>query len=543
MVLQYTKLFSDLGFFTSFCEIEAQIGLPPILEGRILKTRNHPKGHVPILYKKVNYEKQKLRQGVKCNDTLQEAHVAASVTYHDLSAFLGRNLSTTFYREKNGVFFPVRTDSMVYAVQAPSIRDGLLSNPGLSAARADTLLGREKEDWNYTHSLDCKNPDGDKCKDAYPKVYGHMNVLSQSVSLVRYPVFVTETVTRSGFNNKSELLQRTTNHAFDPLTGNPTVTVARSPLDEGREARKATRVTPHWHLAGIRGTLASEMFERNMVAQNFLEEIFAWDTVETTLLPTELPQERRRNVSVSPYGKLPIEGVPDPLLPVVALGSFTSKKDPASLDSASLLAYQDETPSLDAFQGTRILKVDSFYKVLETEDALGRRLSSHFSSDGLYQTGSFYPAPHAATALWTEGAFPSEYQISGLAGRLVVEFQASAGAGASLGLSYGNETRTLPLEAGLKSYRVLLGESASGKLTLSRTGNAELRYLRAYPEAAEAKTFLYDRYGSVAQIVDEHNNSTYFEYDALGNLQQVRDHDGLALQSHHREWMNKGEEP
>ena len=68
--------------------------------------------------------------------------------------------------------------------------------------------------------------------------------------------------------------------------------------------------------------------------------------------------------------------------------------------------------------------------------------------------------------------------------------------------------------------------------------NAKLNYLRIYPETAQAKTYIYDVYGNMIQVVAEDNTSTYYEYDPLGKLVQSRNDDGVAFKSHHREWMN-----
>ena len=67
-----------------------------------------------------------------------------------------------------------------------------------------------------------------------------------------------------------------------------------------------------------------------------------------------------------------------------------------------------------------------------------------------------------------------------------------------------------------------------------------MNYLRIYPENAEAKTFIYDRYGNIIQIVAEDNTSTFYEYNPLGQLIQSRNDDGVSFKSHHREFTNDG---
>ena len=67
---------------------------------------------------------------------------------------------------------------------------------------------------------------------------------------------------------------------------------------------------------------------------------------------------------------------------------------------------------------------------------------------------------------------------------------------------------------------------------------AKLNYFRVYPERSESKSFIYDRYDNLIQIIAEDNTSTYYEYDPLGRLVQSRNDDGLSFKAHHREYMN-----
>ena len=73
---------------------------------------------------------------------------------------------------------------------------------------------------------------------------------------------------------------------------------------------------------------------------------------------------------------------------------------------------------------------------------------------------------------------------------------------------------------------------------LSLSYGEVLNYLRIYPKDAEAKTFVYDRYGNIIQIVAEDNTSTYYEYNPFGRLIQTRNDDGVSFKSHHREFRN-----
>jgi YD repeat-containing protein len=73
----------------------------------------------------------------------------------------------------------------------------------------------------------------------------------------------------------------------------------------------------------------------------------------------------------------------------------------------------------------------------------------------------------------------------------------------------------------------------------SLNSDDQLGYLRVYPQKAQAKTFVYDKYGNLVRIVSEENLSTYYEYNPFGHLVQMRDDDGVSFKVHHREYRNK----
>ena len=87
-------------------------------------------------------------------------------------------------------------------------------------------------------------------------------------------------------------------------------------------------------------------------------------------------------------------------------------------------------------------------------------------------------------------------------------------------------------------WRVLRDTVASDTFELTLFLGSRLGYLRLYPADAEAKSFVYDRYGNLVRVVSEDNLSTYYEYDPLGHLVQVRDDDGNSFKVHHREYRN-----
>jgi YD repeat-containing protein len=73
---------------------------------------------------------------------------------------------------------------------------------------------------------------------------------------------------------------------------------------------------------------------------------------------------------------------------------------------------------------------------------------------------------------------------------------------------------------------------------LSLSADEKLNYLRIYPGDAESKTYIYDLYSNLIQLISEDNTSTYFEYDSFGKLIQSRDDDGISYKAHHREYRN-----
>ena len=115
--------------------------------------------------------------------------------------------------------------------------------------------------------------------------------------------------------------------------------------------------------------------------------------------------------------------------------------------------------------------------------------------------------------------------------------------GCTVSASQGNlvkEYRIWTRSSGWKTEHQIVPVSSSGTvtITLSIPANAKLNYFRVYPERAESKSYIFDKYGNMIQIVAEDNTSTYYEYDPLGNLVQSRNDDGVSFKAHHREYMN-----
>ncbi|PWJ56683.1 MULTISPECIES: hypothetical protein [unclassified Fibrobacter] len=198
-------------------------------------------------------------------------------------------------------------------------------------------------------------------------------------------------------------------------------------------------------------------------------------------------------------------------------------------------------PSLTSYSGSYITKVDSFLRVRETEDVLGKTLSTVFSNDGVNQISVFYPATTEEIAV----VLPFENSIS--------SENCTVSENATVDAQYGNILGAASISCALKSGRKYVAEyrklSNNGWKTyrenidgsyfsMTLSSNEKLNYLRIYPENAEAKSYIYDVYGMMIQHISETNLSTYYTYDSFGNLVESYNDDGMTFKSHHRELMN-----
>lgn len=382
-------------------------------------------------------------------------------------------------------------------------------------------------------------------------------------------------------NKKLWISTEIQNHRYNPITGLPTAILSKIKVAEDKEQRKLTHQIPH-HATfdeNLNSTpLARFMFEKNMLSQSYADFVY-FDSK-----PFDIAIDSRKNdwkklekidylqkISINPikkYTKLLAKSssssVDDYESPYVDMGTFTSKEFPKKiLDNASvsdgsqytyIARYQDVRPSVESsdiwlnakeFNGNHILLVDRYFRPIETENELGRKQSTHYSDDGLYMSGLFYPASYNKTA----AIVPIEDEVS------VVNINSSfkkeelsvdmneGGMVAQSSISFSNSIFDND-ENLIVEYRVRKGSDwktarekfKSFKLNLEK-GDV-LNYLRIYPDDAEAKTFIYDKYGNLIQQVGEDNLSTYYEYDPLGKLVQIRNDDGVTFKNHHQEFRN-----
>ena len=518
--------------------------------------RSQKDGYYPILYKYVEYAQEK----VKIDSQDSVAEFEHNVTYHDLTAFLGLNYRTAFYRGNGDNSIPIKVDSSIYSTVVPDILDGV-DNVTASADSVRKKVGRQVERWHYDRVLQCT--DGDKgknsiCEKQYASLFERDGKKdSKNFTYIRYPAFQVGSVTYTGHENQAaggspDLWGRSSleNHRFDPLTGSPTATLAATPAPAG-EMRKLTQKTPHYMLSGDT-SLANEMFRRNMLSQNFLDELYSGTTPSSAPWNSIAVKDSLRSFSVSPFRFVPDSVYSRDIAPIVAWGTYKSKALPQDIISGSevlsaLSIYADASdtlPPLSLFDGTHIRSVDKHFKVRETEDDWGRILTTQYSEDGLYQTGLFFPARLSETAQ----IVPNGKSIA--AGNCSVNGSAYSVDVHSGGIVATGAMIVTCVPAGslrIAEYRWKHnGEWSTerdvvvtpGSFKISLASGDVLNYLRVYPDSAQAKTYIYDAYGDLVQVVAEDNTSTYYEYDSFGQLAQIRDDDGVSYKSHHREFWN-----
>lgn len=550
--------------------------------------RSQKEGMYPILYKKVDYGKKNLtrkmsylyamtREPNHRVDMHALADYDSSVTYYDLTGFVGLNYKTSFYRGGKDSEIPIKVDSVVYSTMIPDYADSVITNKtSLSSEEIQKKIGSQVEHWTSVAQLDCKKTE---TNDLFTScLIGNIDLdawddgrLETYYTHVRKSAFQVATITKTGydnFNNDQESLLATTkleNHAFDPATGSPTVTVAIGNRENQQEMQKLTRITPFFSLdkkllsgesqenADKRAALADSMFVRNMLSQSYMTEIYSgtvsrgspWKNLQANT-------DSLRSFSISPYGFVEKQNSEQTSTPIVSWGTFTSKAKPSDIYSKALMyaAKNGEKPPVADYSGNEIVSINKNYKVTETIDPLGRSLSSFFSWDGMFQIGLFFPARNEDAGLVVP------YQDTVLANGICSfsgEFEVKDGvilAKENLTISYRSSTPTRPL---VVEYRLWASEKGwetkrenvpfgADNLSLSVPFNGKLNYFRIYPETAQAKTYIYDVYGNMVQVVAEDNTSTYYEYDPLSHLVQTRNDDGVSFKSHHREWMNNEEE-
>lgn len=533
----------------------------------LLWNRSQKEGMFPILYKKVEYAPQEIRllnhgffDGV--NATPENGDIESNVTYYDFTGFLGQNYKTTFFRQQGNKEFPVKVDSIVYSTMVPDYLNGVATQDNHIRKK----IGRQVERWVSVNQAQCKDVDADhKCLDDNADLMELKdNVVKKNFTHFRYSVFQVKSISYSGFDyqddnaggtlfNKTEI----SNHRFDPVTGSPTAALAVSKINDNLEKRKITQSTP---FIALRSTgLSDSMFKRNMMNQTYIEEVYSgivdrnsasnWNDVLMN------NYDSLRSFTISPYRYVPdslYESVPNSLLPIVSWGTYQGvvdkdksiRKKAEQYMEAATVSGDTNFPNLKEFLGTNVTSVNSQLKVTESKDVQGRFLSSVYSGDGMYQLGLFFPVRKDDVGLvevYADKPFAANHcyfdknKLS-VENKMLFAKQNTVVACTTLTDSkYTKEYRFWTPSQGWITKR----EIDSGKIiSLNLEKKSLLNYFRVYPENAETKSYVYDSYGNMIQLVAEDNTSSFYEYNPLGQLVQIRNDDGLSFEAHHREYMN-----
>ena len=538
--------------------------------------RSQKKGFYPILYKQVSYKPENIDvwsassedndDGYKSTDP-SHVHFESSATYHDLTAFLGLNYKTVFKRGTGDNAIVVKKDSSFYSTVVPDAA-GLPNSEKYK-------VGRQVEKWSSEQQLKCvdgrgaNNPKGrvgniNYCRDQQMHLYMRNSGAYRNYkdfTYIRYPAFQIGSVNYVGHDNQTQNMDvqklgktELHNYEYDPLTGSPTATLATVSLGPDSLLRKFTKMYPYYAMAGV--LLADSMFLRNMLTQNYKEEVYT-DTLKNVSLASSLKDGANAKANLRSFSVTPYRFVPDSLyglganvkLPIVSWGTYKTKGDPQVLvNNSNSYAYGNMLPSLYDYSGTEIVAIDSNLKVTETKDVLNRSLTTVFSKDGMYQLSLFFPAkreevgtilPYQDSVHASKNCSPLHRSVEN--GAVLVGSHKKTVA-CTVSVASGNiikEYRMWSSTNGWKTDREFIAAS-SGKNTVKLIipAGGKLNYFRVYPEQAESKTFLYDKYGNLVQTVAEDNTSTFYEYDPLGNLVQSRNDDGVSFKAHHREYMN-----
>lgn len=624
--------FNEVGHFNDFNEVMLTISrLENKWSVHPAWFRTQEKGYYPILYKEVTYrndEEIDLEKVEESHESLGaqkiNPHFEKSIVYHDFTAFLGMNTKISTYRGNDDKAILLKVDSNVYSTKVPDVLPGIAEGSDV-----DQKIGKQVERWNSKRELQCAYDDDDdvsKCKRGQWSLGVHgskkaglkdpnkendtQNIYyyqdEVSFAYKRYPAFQIKSFVSNGFDNQEKQFDKTSsssslnskssssscdercvrnnlrrhwtvmeNHRYDPVTSNPTATLARIPAENNMEMHKLTVKLPHHAVMkndkGETTDLSNILFAKNMLSLNYADFVYfdskpvtsstSWKNLEKV--------EYLKSFSISPLnrfnGKLNyIEKnnkstqVEENKYPYIEWGSFTTKKEPkdiigvndpyvyvASFQDVALSSSSANWPDKSEFSGDRITHVDNYFRPVETMDVLGRSLSAHYSDDGLRQLGIFFPAELSKTAsIVPVGGEISEINIkNSLKNSLSVDNDKGGmkvNSSISLTCAIFSCDNTLVAEYRYKKYGQTwktVREDVS-KMNLSLNKGAVLNYLRIYPKNAEAKTYLYDRYGNMIQLVGEDNISIFYEYNPLGQLIQSRNDDGVSFKSHHREFTN-----
>ena len=413
------------------------------LTGHIRLTRDSTKGQAGEIHGDFDFPTQ----------ILTKKESGDSVVYADFTSRIGKAKTTTFYRwlpdsatnhpDKPGHYVILKRDSTGYSHVAPSLDRRFIAD-------ADTgRVGRFKEVWSYTRVRKCDSTGTDStvtdCNDQadtsqwakYKTAPRH-----KTVTVVRYPTYLVMSQTQAGFNGSRQpgdsgftsgtdfIVTSVTNHFFDPLTGQPTLTVAHAG-PYANSPSKVTRVTPAYLVDTNQSVtdLPMLMFAKNNLEATFREDAFTFkDATPATDFNSQslfsgvngenggTLASRLTAVKVTPYRQwllyqkdgLPYldpdtSGVASVTQPIGALGAFTPRFD-LSLAQDSIGTNRSRfttIPNLKSWQGNRLIASNRYLKALETKDVYGRSTSNRFDPRGLHQIGLFGNAPYSETAVLT----------------------------------------------------------------------------------------------------------------------------------------------
>jgi YD repeat-containing protein len=528
-----------------------------------LWSRSQKDGYYPILYKMIEYAKEPITlpemdgEEQAEQDQKDTADFERMVTYFDFTSFLGLNTKTTFFRGNDVNAIPISIDSNVYSTMVPDVAKDVANNSPEIAGRK---MGQQIESWGYDRVLICKDYNN-VCQKQNIALYDRdTRTDPKNFQYIRFPAFQIKTIQHTGYDNqKAENRDQWStaileNHYYDPLTGAPTATLARTPAKDGKEMRKLTLKRPHYSLISGDTSIANEMFRRNMFMQNYLDALYsgiadssaAWNSIEN--------KDSLRSFAISPYKFLPISNRPSQKQALVAWGEFKSRNEPKQIIGSSDLNtvvgnFQNANvaPDINNFEGARTETVDTHFRITETKDELGRTVSSHYSKDGNILTGIFFPAKLSETAsvvpagdsvanknctLDSTNYKVTEKMAIQALGNMSIACSVSA---SSSGTKFVAEYSVKRKHGSWETVR----DTNVTSFNWSLNSDDQLGYLRVYPQKAQAKTFVYDKYGNLVRIVSEENLSTYYEYNPFGHLVQMRDDDGVSFKVHHREYRNK----
>ena len=528
-----------------------------------LWSRSQKDGYYPILYKKIEYAQDSITlpemdgEEQLERDQKDVADFDSMVTYFDFTSFLGLTTKTTAFRGNGNNAIPISIDSNVFSTKVPDIAAGVANN---LPEYAERKMGQQVETWGYDKVLKCKENNNTCQKNNIALYDKHSKTDSKNFRYIRFPAFQIKTIQHIGYDNQKaenrEQWNSTTleNHYFDPLTGTPTATLARSPARDGKEMRKLTLKRPHYSFASGDNSIANEMFRRNMLMQNYLDALYSGNVEASASWHSIENKDSLRSFAISPYKLLPISSQSGQRNSLVSWGEFKSRTEPKQIIGSSNLntvvgAFQNANtvPDVNNYEGNRTVTVDEYYRIAETKDELGRTVSSHYSKDGKFLTGIFFPAKLSETAsvVLAGDSISSKncnignpkYEIVGKSTILLKEDVTITCSvyGEESNAQYVVEYSLMPKNESWNSTR----EVYERPFNLPLKAGDQLGYLRIYPKNAQAKTFVYDKYGNLVRIVSEENLSTYYEYNPFGHLVQMRDDDGVSFKVHHREYRNK----